>query len=72
MSEDYDCVVTPYEKNLEGKAYPPAKDVEGSFRYPLAREGVLAPGGLVFLTHTMGRHINIAGLWPYGQHGEHC
>ena len=41
-------------------------------RHPLAREGVFAQGGRVFLTIAMGRLINIVGLWPYGQHGRHC
>ena len=38
------------------------KDLEGSFRYPLAREGVYAPGGSAFLAHTKQRVGNIVGL----------
>ena len=41
-------------------------------RYPHVREGVSAPGGWVWLAHAMVRLNNIVGLWPYGQHGEHC
>ena len=33
-----------------------------SFRYPLAREGVTAPGGHDCLAHTMQKVINIVGL----------
>ena len=39
-----------------------AKDLEGSVRYPLAREGVSAPGRPLFLAHAMQRVINIVGL----------
>ena len=35
---------------------------EGSFRYPLAREGVFAPGGLDCPAHTRQKVINIVGL----------
>ena len=38
------------------------KDLEGSFRYPLARQGVFAPGGPDFLAHTRQRFSNIVGL----------
>ena len=38
------------------------KDLEGSFRYPLAREGVTTPGGRDCLAHTMKKFINIVGL----------
>ena len=31
-------------------------------RYPLAREGVYAPGGPAFLAHTKQKVINIVGL----------
>ena len=34
-------------------------------RYPLAREGVTAPGGRVCLAHVMQRGSNIVGLRPY-------
>ena len=37
-------------------------NVEYSFRYPLAREGVFAPGGRDCLAHTMQKVINIVGL----------
>ena len=43
-----------------------AKDLEGSVRYPLAREGVSAPGGCVCLPHTRDRVIiivDLAVLW---------
>ena len=35
------------------------KDLEGSFRYPLAREGVTAPGGPDCLAHTKHKVSNI-------------
>ena len=38
------------------------KDLEGSFRYPLAREGVTAPGGPAFLAHTKQKVNNIVDL----------
>ena len=38
------------------------QDDEGSFRYPLAREGVFAPGGRDCLAHAMQKVINIVGL----------
>ena len=38
------------------------KDLEGSFRYPLAREGVNAPGGHALLAHTKQKVSNIVGL----------
>ena len=38
------------------------KDLEGSFRYPLAREGVTAPGGPVFLAHARQKVSCIVGL----------
>ena len=38
------------------------KDLEGSFRYPLVREGVYAPGGPAFLAHFMQKVINIVSL----------
>ena len=41
---------------------PPRKDLEGSFGYLLAREGVYAPGGHVFLAHTKHKVNNIVGL----------
>ena len=37
-------------------------DLEGSFRYPLAREECLRPGGGVCLAHAMQRVSNIVGL----------
>ena len=44
----------------------PGKDLEGSFRYPLGREGVYSPGGTPFLAHAMQKVSNIVGLRPYG------
>ena len=38
------------------------KDLEGSFRYPLAREGVYASGGHVCLAHFMQKFSNIVDL----------
>ena len=38
------------------------KDLEGSFRYPLAREGVSGPGGSVCLAHARQIVNNIVGL----------
>ena len=38
------------------------KDLEGSFRYPLAREGVTAPGGHVCLANSRQKFSNIVGL----------
>ena len=38
------------------------KDLEGSFRYPLAREGVTAAGGPAFLAHTKQKVSNIVDL----------
>ena len=35
---------------------------EGSFRYPLAREGVYAPGGPAFLAHALQKISTIVGL----------
>ena len=37
-------------------------DLEGSFRYPLAREGVYAPVEPAFLAHTMQKDSNIVDL----------
>ena len=39
-----------------------AKTVEGSFMYPLAREGVYAPVGPAFLAHTKQKVNNIVDL----------
>ena len=36
--------------------------LEGSFRYPLGREGVYAPGGPAFLPHFMQKVSYIVGL----------
>ena len=36
--------------------------LEGSFRYPLARQGVFATGGPDCLAHTRQKVINIVGL----------
>ena len=36
--------------------------LEGSFRYPLAREGVYATGGSAFLAHTKQKVNNIVDL----------
>ena len=38
------------------------KYVDGSFRYPLAMEGVHAPGGPACLAHTKQKVSNIVGL----------
>ena len=38
------------------------KDLEGSLRYPLGREGVFAPGGLVCLAHARQKVSYIVGL----------
>ena len=38
------------------------KDLEGSFRYPLVREGVYAPGEPACLAHVSQIFINIVGL----------
>ena len=40
----------------------PATDLEGSFRYPLAREGVYTPGGPAFLAHAKQKVSYIIGL----------
>ena len=47
---------------LQVPAHHPVKDLKGSFRYPLAKEGVYAPGGPVFLAHTKQKVSNIVGL----------
>ena len=47
-------------------AHHPVKDLKGSFRYPLAREGVYAPGGPVFLAHAMQKVSYIVGLTANG------
>ena len=46
------------DKALGGRV----KDLEGSFRYPLAREGVTAPGGHVGLANSRQKFSNIVGL----------
>ena len=46
----------------EKDPHPGLNNLEGSFRYTLAREGVFAPGGRVFLAHTMQRVSYIVGL----------
>ena len=38
------------------------KDLEGSFRYPLARFGVFAPGGRASLAHARQKVSYIVGL----------
>ena len=41
---------------------PPGKDLEGSFRHPLAREGVYALSRPAFLAHALHKVCNIEGL----------
>ena len=46
------------DKALGGRV----KDLEGSFRYPLARVGVFAPGGRDCLAHARQKFGYIVGL----------
>ena len=39
------------QSSLQVPAHHPVKDLRGSFRYPLAKEGVYAPGGGACLAH---------------------
>ena len=45
-----------------GHAHQYFKDLEGSPRYPLGREGVYAPVGPAFLAHTKQKVSNIVDL----------
>ena len=66
----FHCVVTVVKSVLPGvkkKSQARAggvcvKDLEGSLRYPMAKEGVYATGGHVCLAHTRQRVSNIVDL----------
>ena len=57
--------LSPIILDMEGGAWGNSfalrclKDLEGSLRYPLGREGVYGPGGHAFLAHTKQKVSNI-------------
>ena len=55
-----------FHETGSGKYVPRAIFVEGSFRYPLAREGVFAQGGRNCLAHARQNSSNIVGLTAPG------